>query len=139
MDGKYLLECRLGHGGMGFVYRARHLELRKPFALKLVKPHKSHRPEYLARFRIEAQALGRLNHPNIVQVIDFGIDSRGGPYLVMEYIEGITLSEYIKHKGPISLDEARPIFAEFGITNSGWLQIRNKCFCQKKIRTSHQQ
>jgi serine/threonine protein kinase len=108
--GKYLLECRLGHGGMGFVYRARHLELRKPFALKLVEPHKSHRPEYLARFRIEAQALGRLNHPNIIQVTDFGIDSRAGPYLVMEYIEGITLSAYIKHKGPLSLDEALPMF-----------------------------
>jgi serine/threonine protein kinase len=96
---------------MGFVYRARHFELGKPFALKLVQPHKSHRPEYLARFRIEAQALGRLNHPNIVQVTDFGVDSRAGPYLVMEYTEGIALSEYIKHRGPLSLGEALPIFS----------------------------
>ena len=111
VDGKYLLECRLGHGGMAFVYRARHLELGKLFALKLVQPNKSHRPEYLARFRIEAQALGRLNHPNIVQVTDFGVDSSAGPYLVMEYIEGITLSDYIKHKRSLSFHEALPIFS----------------------------
>jgi serine/threonine protein kinase len=111
VDGKYLIEGSLGHGGMGFVYRARHIELKKSFALKLVQPHKSHRSDYLARFRIEAQALGRLNHPNIVQVTDFGVDPRAGPYLVMEYIEGITLSEYIKHRRTLPLDEALPLFS----------------------------
>ncbi len=111
IDGKYRIEGQLGHGGMGLVYRARHLELGKLFALKLVQPHRSHRPESVARFRIEAQALGRLNHPNIVQVTDFGVDSRAGPYLVMEYIEGITLGEYLKTERSLPLEEALPIFS----------------------------
>ena len=55
IDEKYRIEGQLGHGGMGFVYRARHLELGKLFALKLVQPHRSYRPESLARFRIEAK------------------------------------------------------------------------------------
>ena len=111
LDGKYQIEGSLGHGGMGFVYRARHVELGKTFAVKLVQPHKAHRSEYLARFRIEAQALGKLSHPNIVQVTDYGVDPKAGPYLVMEYIDGITLSEYIKQRRALPLDEALPIFS----------------------------
>ena len=111
IDEKYRIEGQLGHGGMGRVYRARHLELGKLFALKLVQPHRSHRPESVARFRIEAQALGRLNHPNIVQVTDFGVDSRAGPYLVMEYIEGMTLGAYLKDRRSLPLEEALPIFS----------------------------
>ena len=109
LDGKYLIEGSLGQGGMGFVYRARHIELKRLFALKLLQPHKAQRPEYLARFHLEAEALGRLNHPNIVQVTDFGVDSRWGPYLVMECIEGSSLSESIRDKGMLPLHEALPI------------------------------
>ena len=111
VGGKYRIEGQLGQGGMGSVYLARHLELGKLFALKLVQTLKSHRPEYVARFRLEAQALGRLNHPNIVQVTDFGVDSRAGPYLVMEYIEGISLSAHLKARRALPLEEALPIFS----------------------------
>jgi serine/threonine protein kinase/CHASE2 domain-containing sensor protein len=111
VGGKYQIEASVGHGGMGSVYRARHIELGKTFALKLLLPHRSFRADSLARFRVEAQALGRLNHPNIVQVTDFGVDPDVGPYLVMEYIEGMTLGEIVKARRMLSLDEAIPIFA----------------------------
>jgi serine/threonine protein kinase/CHASE2 domain-containing sensor protein len=110
VDGKYRIEASVGHGGMGSVYRARHIELGKTFALKLLLPHRSFRTDYLARFRVEAQALGRLNHPNIVQVTDFGVDSDVGAYLVMEYIEGVTLAECVKARRTMPLDDAIPIF-----------------------------
>jgi serine/threonine protein kinase len=109
LDSKYLIEGSVGQGGMGLVYRVRHIELGKLFAVKLLQPHKSYRPEYLARFRIEAQSLGLLNHPNIVQVTDFGVDPRAGPYLVMEYIEGVTLREHIRDRGTLPFHEALPI------------------------------
>jgi len=110
LDGKYRLERRLGRGGMGAVYRTQHQELQKLFALKVILPKKSHNEEFLRRFRIEAKALGRLNHPNIVQVTDFGVDTRsfGLPYLVMEYLEGIKLSAFVR-SGPVPPDIALPI------------------------------
>jgi serine/threonine protein kinase len=111
VDGKYRIEANVGHGGMGSVYRARHIELGKTFALKLLLPRRSFRPDSIARFRVEAQALGRLNHPSIVQVTDFGVDAEVGPYLVMEYIEGVTLGEVVRARRTLLLDEAIPIFA----------------------------
>ncbi|MDD8026662.1 MAG: protein kinase [Acidobacteriota bacterium] len=95
IDGKYILERRLGSGGMGSVYRVRHKDLQKIFALKLIRVRHSQNADYLNRFRIEARALGKLQHPHIVQVSDYGIDARcgGTPYLVMEYLEGMTLDQ----------------------------------------------
>jgi serine/threonine protein kinase/CHASE2 domain-containing sensor protein len=95
VDGKYRVEHRLGRGGMGVVYRVRHLGLQRRFALKLILgPHEGGR-HFLERFQTEARALGRLKHPNIVEVTDYGVDPRGDglPYLVMEYLEGRTLYE----------------------------------------------
>jgi serine/threonine protein kinase len=112
LDGKYKLERRLGVGGMGIVYRARHLGLERTCALKLIRFKKEADRGFLARFRIEAKALGRLKHPNIVGVMDFGVDPREGgvPYLVMEYLEGQTLAEYCREAGPLPLGEALSIF-----------------------------
>ena len=85
---------------MGLIYQARHLAIQRNFAIKIIQPVEAADPIYLARFRVEAQALGRLKHPNIVDVTDFGIDPREGglPYLVMEYLEGITLSEKLRRE-----------------------------------------
>ncbi len=93
VDRKYLLLRCLGKGGMGSVYLAQHVELQKNFALKLIQHSALSAPQYLARFRNEAKALGKLQHPNIVHVTDYGIDHRNGglPYLVMEYLRGETL------------------------------------------------
>ena len=110
LDGKYRVDHRLGHGGMGIVYRAHHLALQKTFALKVMATVDA---LFLARFRTEAETLGRLKHPNIVEVTDFGIDPRGGglPYLVMEYLEGSTLADRCRRFGTAPLEQSLSIFA----------------------------
>ena len=111
IDGKYLLERCLGKGAMGSVYRARHKDLQKIFALKLIRRHRLQSPDSLSRFRVEARALGKLQHPNIVQVTDYGVDPRSGgvPYLIMEHLEGMTLADRVSQKKNLPLDEALPI------------------------------
>src|SRR6185295_1182353 len=82
IDGKYRLEALIGEGAYGAVYRAVHLDLKKSFALKLLRPTVASDPQLLGRFRREAEALGRLRHPAIVEVTDFGVDPKSGsPYL----------------------------------------------------------
>lgn len=111
IDATYLIDRRLGHGGMGVVYRARHKGLDRFVALKLIRPEASSNAEFLARFRVEAKALGRLRHEGIVAVTDSGVDPRDGglPYLVMEYLEGISLHEHVRRAGATSIDESLPI------------------------------
>lgn len=108
IDGKYLVEQRLGAGGMGAVYLAQHTGLEKRFALKLILQEGALSPVYRESFENEARALGRLNHRNIVNVTDYGVDSRGGgvPYLVMEYLVGKTLSDVLKDRKVLPFEEA---------------------------------
>ncbi len=84
-----ILEC-LGRGGMGVVYKARQPRLNRLVALKVLAPGRQEDPQFAERFLREAQALARLNHPNIVTVFDFG-ESDGLFYLMMEYVDGVTL------------------------------------------------
>jgi serine/threonine protein kinase len=111
LDGKYRLERRLGAGGMGVVFRARHLGLGRDFAVKLIRGASGAGSEYLARFRTEAAALGRLKHPGIVDVADFGVDPREGgtPYLAMEHLEGRSLEEHLRESGPLAFAGALPV------------------------------
>jgi serine/threonine-protein kinase len=112
LDGKYRLDGRLGEGAVGIVYRATHLGLKRVFALKLLKPGPALDPFSVARFQREAEALGRLRHPHIVDVTDSGIDpGTGAPYLVMELLEGVPLSQLCRTAGPLPLDRALPILA----------------------------
>ncbi len=108
IDGKYMVEQRLGRGGMGAVYLAQHIGLEKRFALKLILQEAALSPVYRESFENEARALGRLNHRNIVNVTDYGVDSRGGgvPYLVMEYLVGKTLSDVLKDRKVLPFEEA---------------------------------
>jgi CHASE2 domain-containing sensor protein len=109
LDGKYRLDDRLGEGAVGIVYRTTHLGLKKSFALKLLKPGAAHDPSSVSRFQKEAEALGRLRHPHIVEVTDFGVDAAtGAPYLVMELLDGVPLSELCR-KGPLPLHQALPL------------------------------
>lgn len=110
IGGKYRLDRCLGRGGMGAVYQATHLELQRTFALKLIQPQRAHDEVMLRRFRIEARALGRLNHPNVVQVTDYGVDERtpGIPFLVMEYLRGKPLTTLLD-QGPLELARALPL------------------------------
>lgn len=98
IDGKYRLTRELGRGGMGTVYLAVHLGTERPVAVKVISPQFMQRAEFVERFRREARAAGRLRHPNVVDVTDFGFSelSEGQvAYLVMEYLDGCTLGEIL--------------------------------------------
>src|SRR6516165_3870842 len=93
----YELEAVLGRGGMGVVFKARHLTLKRVVALKMLLAGAYARPEELARFRREAEAVAALRHPNIVPVHDAG-DITGRPYFTMEYVEGGSLAQSLAGK-----------------------------------------
>jgi len=104
LDGKYRIEQMLGEGGMGAVYRATHLGTKRTVAVKVIHPQLSSHREFVARFQREAEAAGRLRHPNVVDVTDFGFaqTQRGRvAYLVMEYLDGATLAEIIHEEGQL--------------------------------------
>src|SRR5262249_25081403 len=82
----------LGRGGMGVVYKARHQELNRWVALKMIQSGAHARPEDLARFRTEAEAVARLHHAHIVQIYDIG-EAAGLPYIALELLEGGSLAE----------------------------------------------
>ena len=106
LDAKYRIDKQLGAGGMGNVYLATHLGTTRVVAVKVIAPRWASEPQFLARFQREAQACGRLRHPNIVNVTDFGIAraARGDmPYLVMEFLDGQTLSDFQKTDAHIGL------------------------------------
>ncbi len=88
----------LGEGGMGKVYKAEHVELGTPYAIKVLLPDLSTDPKVAKRFRREAMLSSRLRHPNIVFITDFGFHEQLGLYLVMEYLEGKTLKQYLIDK-----------------------------------------
>jgi serine/threonine protein kinase len=98
LDEKYRVERKLGQGGMGAVYLATHLGTQRPVAVKVISPELMANEEFVERFRREAHASGKLRHPNIVNVTDFGFDSVGGSrlaYLVMEFLDGESLAEHL--------------------------------------------
>jgi serine/threonine-protein kinase len=97
--GKYRLVRLLGRGGMGTVFVAEHVQVRRSFALKFVRPDRMTTPRYLRRFEREAELLGRLDHENIVSLHDIGVDATSGPYLVLEYVRGVTLREEFERLG----------------------------------------
>jgi serine/threonine protein kinase len=104
--GKLELTELLGSGSMGQVYRARHLTLHKPVAIKVMRTETAATPQQVGRFRAEAQANSRLDHPNIVQILDFGEDGRDRLlYIAMEHLDGHELSAVLARDG--RLDEAR--------------------------------
>ncbi len=96
--GRYVDLQLLGQGGMGAVYRGRDPELDRPVAIKVML-HAT--PDFVQRFRREAQSIARLAHANIVQVYDFGVDAEGNPYFVMELIDGTPLDEIVRTRGKL--------------------------------------
>jgi serine/threonine-protein kinase len=97
--GQYVLERKLGEGGMGVVYRARHAMLKRPTAVKLISPDKT-TPVLLARFEREVQLTASLTHPNTIAIFDYGRTSEGTFYYAMEYVDGPTLEELVALDGP---------------------------------------
>ena len=112
LDDKYLLESKLGVGGMGTVYRARHLLIDRPVAVKVLNQRFVEDEAAQARFRREAKAAGRLRHTNAVSVTDFGQTSDGYVYIVMELLEGKTLRDLLAHDGPLDLAHAVSIMLQ---------------------------
>ena len=107
--GSYRLMEKLGEGGMGEVWRARHHLLARPCAVKLIRPEllgEGGREETLERFRREARTVARLSSPNTVKVYDFGVRETGSPYFVMELLEGMDLFSLVERFGPLPPERA---------------------------------
>jgi serine/threonine-protein kinase len=107
LDEKYLVEDRLGAGGMGAVYRARHLSMDRPVAIKFLQQRLVEDEAARVRFHTEARAAVKLSHPNAISVTDFGQTAEGVVYIVMELLEGRTLREIVSREAP--LETARAI------------------------------
>jgi serine/threonine-protein kinase len=104
LGGAYELVGCIGQGGMGVVYEAHHLRLKKRLAVKLLNRAHASQPETLKRFHREANLASRLGHPNLVSIIDFGRSEEGQPYLVMEYLEGEDLEHRLRRTGTVPLN-----------------------------------
>jgi serine/threonine protein kinase len=107
LDEKYRLEHLLGQGGMGAVYLATHLGTERYVALKLISPQFMRNNEFVERFKREARAAGRLRHPNVVDVTDFGftrLKNSEIAYLVMEYLDGCTLGDVLSEEKRLPLE-----------------------------------
>jgi eukaryotic-like serine/threonine-protein kinase len=103
--GRYRLDDIIATGGMGAVYRGEHVHMRKQVAIKLLHPETEKLPELVQRFERESIVGAHASHPNVASASDFGKDPNGTYYLVLEYIEGITLRQLLR-KGPLDFDRA---------------------------------
>ncbi len=111
LEGKYRLESRLGTGNFGDVYRATHLALKRPVALKLLHADVEPGSEEMERFVLEGIAACRIDHPNAAAVLDFSVTPGGVPYLVLELLEGETLEQEMERKGRLSAARCAEILA----------------------------
>jgi serine/threonine-protein kinase len=104
--GNFRIESLLGVGGMGKVYKARQLSLDKAVVIKILHDHFKDDPQLVQRFQREARAASRLNHPNSIQVIDFGQDQGETKvlYMAIEYLEGVDLFSVLKNQGPLNTE-----------------------------------
>lgn len=98
---QYQLGKKLGTGGMGEVYLAEHRLLKRPCAIKLIRPASANDPVSLRRFEREVRATARLSHPNTIEIYDYGRTERGTFYYVMEYLRGMSLDQIVKRHGPM--------------------------------------
>src|SRR5881409_1805974 len=115
LDGRYQLEKRLGQGGMGVVYKARHIFLKTAHAIKVILPDLvGNDPMLVTRFRQEALAAAAIRHPNIIAVTDFGVVRGTMPFLVMEYVSGQSLHEMLAQEGALPPARALEIIAAVG-------------------------
>ena len=98
--GQYRLRRKIGVGGMGEVYLAEHQLLKRPCAIKLLRPDSLTDPSSLARFEREVRLTAGLSHPNTVEIYDYGRTDKGTYYYVMEYLPGMSLADLVERHGP---------------------------------------
>ncbi|HEY0079864.1 MAG TPA: bifunctional serine/threonine-protein kinase/formylglycine-generating enzyme family protein [Pyrinomonadaceae bacterium] len=114
LDGRYQLESRIAQGGMGVVFKGRHIFLKTLHAIKVILPDLvGNDPSLVTRFRQEAMAAAAIRHPNIVAVTDFGVVNGTTPFLVMEFIQGESLSDILQREG--RLEPARTLDIMTGV------------------------
>ena len=102
LDGRWRIETLLGTGGMGSVYRVEHVHVGRKAAVKVLHPDLCRNPPERERFRREARVASRLRSPHVVEVLDFGEDATGRPYLVMELLEGEALRGVLDREGRLA-------------------------------------
>ncbi len=112
LDGKYLVTEKIGEGGMGVVFAARHAVIERPLAIKVLRLEVMREEGTARRFVQEAKAASRVGHPNIVDVTDFGTTPDGMTYSVMEYVSGETLGATLRAQGPMAVLRALRIAAQ---------------------------
>jgi serine/threonine-protein kinase len=113
IDGRFHIEDLVGQGGMGEVYRARHLALDRTVVLKMLKRSLLEDPTLVGRFEREAKAASRLNHPNVIQVLDFGRAAPDGTlYIVMEHVDGKDLRVVLRDEWPLAEERLCGIMAQ---------------------------
>jgi serine/threonine-protein kinase len=106
LGGKLIVEERIGKGRLGAVYRAKHVLLPHPIAVKVLHPHYEDAPEFRARFLAEAQTASVLDHPCLVRIIDFGEQWGGAMWLAMELLEGVPLDALLAKEGRLPVERA---------------------------------
>jgi serine/threonine protein kinase len=104
--GRFRIECEIGTGGMGTVYRATHLGLERPVAVKIIKPEFAFDPDVADRFMREARTMAKLRHPHAAMIFDAGILPDGRHFIIMEFVEGQTLSEALQREGRFAPEQA---------------------------------
>ena len=112
---RYRIIEPLGSGGMGTVYRAEHVHMRKPVAFKVLHRELTHLPEIVARFEREAIAAARITHPNVAAATDFGRMPDGACYLVLEYVNGKSLRLAIAREAPLNRDRTCQIAKQIAL------------------------
>jgi DNA-binding NarL/FixJ family response regulator len=103
-DGRYQMQCVIGSGGTGIVYKAKHVYMERTVAIKVLSDVCAQNLKLVKRFQLESQAASALKHKNIITIYDFGVTNSGQPFLVMDYVKGKSLEEVLKEKadGPPS-------------------------------------
>lgn len=112
--GRFRIETKLGEGGMGAVYKAEHIKMNRPCAIKILSASALNDPEALPRFTREAQMSSRIDHPHAVTIYDYGESEDGLVYLAMEYIEGSTLTKIMEADRIFGLDRVIAISKQIG-------------------------
>lgn len=131
---KYQIISRIGEGGMSVVYKARHLFIKKLVAIKMLQAHLMGKTNAIMRFQKEAEAVATLDHPNLIHVWDFGVSESGQPYLVMDYLEGSSMSDLLQKHGSLPISRALHIFQQ---TSDALFQAHSKGIVHRDLKPSN--